>query len=77
MDLGVDITEKPMEVAPTAHYSMGGVDIDFESGETGVGGLYAVGETVAGVHGANRLGGNSLAETVAIGALVGDHVATR
>ncbi|NHX38937.1 MULTISPECIES: L-aspartate oxidase [Haloarcula] len=77
MDLGVDITEKPMEVAPTAHYSMGGVDIDFESGETGVGGLYAVGETVAGVHGANRLGGNSLAETVAIGALVGDHVATQ
>ncbi|MDT3434738.1 FAD-dependent oxidoreductase [Haloarcula sp. 1CSR25-25] len=75
MDLGVDITEKPMEVAPTAHYSMGGVDIDFETGETGVEGLYAVGETVAGVHGANRLGGNSLAETVAIGALVGDHVA--
>jgi succinate dehydrogenase / fumarate reductase flavoprotein subunit len=77
MDLGVDITEKPMEVAPTAHYSMGGVDIDFETGETGVGGLYAVGETVAGVHGANRLGGNSLAETVAIGALVGDHVAAQ
>ncbi|WP_336329769.1 L-aspartate oxidase [Haloarcula sp. CGMCC 1.2071] len=77
MDLGVDITEKPMEIAPTAHYSMGGVDIDFETGETGVGGLYAVGETVAGVHGANRLGGNSLAETVAIGALVGDHVAAQ
>ncbi|MCJ0618280.1 FAD-binding protein [Haloarcula hispanica] len=77
MDLGVDITEEPMEVAPTAHYSMGGVDIDFETGETGVSGLYAVGETVAGVHGANRLGGNSLAETVAIGALVGDHVATQ
>ncbi|GGM30038.1 L-aspartate oxidase [Haloarcula argentinensis] len=77
MDLGVDITEKPMEVAPTAHYSMGGVDIDFETGETGVDGLYAVGETVAGVHGANRLGGNSLAETVAIGALVGDHVAAQ
>ncbi|EMA07708.1 succinate dehydrogenase flavoprotein subunit [Haloarcula vallismortis ATCC 29715] len=77
MDLGVDITEQPMEVAPTAHYSMGGVDIDFETGETGVGGLYAVGETVAGVHGANRLGGNSLAETVAIGALVGDHVAAQ
>ncbi|WP_146417481.1 L-aspartate oxidase [Haloarcula hispanica] len=77
MDLGVDITEEPMEVAPTAHYSMGGVDIDFETGETGVSGLYAVGETVAGVHGANRLGGNSLAETVAIGALVGDHVAAQ
>ena len=77
MDLGVDITEEPMEVAPTAHYSMGGVDIDFDTGETGVSGLYAVGETVAGVHGANRLGGNSLAETVAIGALVGDHVAAQ
>ena len=73
--LGVDITEEPMEVGPTAHYTMGGVDIDFNTGETGVGGLYAVGETVAGVHGANRLGGNSLAETVAIGKLVGDHVA--
>ncbi|MDS0283037.1 L-aspartate oxidase [Haloarcula onubensis] len=75
--LGVDITEAPMEVAPTAHYSMGGVDIDFATGETGVPGLYAVGETVAGVHGANRLGGNSLAETVAIGKLVGEHVADR
>ncbi|MDG5761629.1 FAD-dependent oxidoreductase [Natronococcus sp. A-GB1] len=73
--LGVDITEEPMEVAPTAHYTMGGVDIDFQTGETGVGGLYAVGEAVAGVHGANRLGGNSLAETVAIGKLVGEHVA--
>lgn len=73
--LGVDITEEPMEVAPTAHYTMGGVDIDFWTGETGVEGLYAVGESVAGVHGANRLGGNSLAETVAIGKLVGDHVA--
>ncbi|QCC57685.1 FAD-dependent oxidoreductase [Natrinema thermotolerans] len=73
--LGVDITEEPMVVGPTAHYTMGGVDIDFRTGETGVGGLYAVGETVAGVHGANRLGGNSLAETVAIGKLVGDHVA--
>ncbi|WP_222919383.1 FAD-dependent oxidoreductase [Natrinema sp. SYSU A 869] len=74
--LGVDITEEPMTVAPTAHYTMGGVDIDFRTGETGVEGLYAVGETVAGVHGANRLGGNSLAETVAIGKLVGDHVAS-
>ncbi|WP_049920004.1 L-aspartate oxidase [Halobiforma nitratireducens] len=73
--LGVDITEEPIEVAPTAHYTMGGVDVDFRTGETGVDGLYAVGETVAGVHGANRLGGNSLAETVAIGKLVGEHVA--
>ncbi len=74
--LGVDITDEPMEVAPTAHYTMGGVDIDFQTGETGVDGLYAVGETVAGVHGANRLGGNSLAETVAIGKPVGEHVAS-
>ena len=73
--LGVDMAEEPVEVAPTAHYTMGGVDIDFNTGETGIEGLYAVGETVAGVHGANRLGGNSLAETVAIGKLVGDHVA--
>ncbi|QFU82940.1 L-aspartate oxidase [Natronorubrum aibiense] len=72
--LGVDITAEPMEVGPTAHYTMGGVDIDFRTGETGVDGLYAVGEAVAGVHGANRLGGNSLAETVAIGKLVGEHV---
>ncbi|AXR78600.1 L-aspartate oxidase [Natrarchaeobaculum sulfurireducens] len=72
--LGVDITAEPIEVAPTAHYTMGGVDVDFHTGETGVEGLYAVGETVAGVHGANRLGGNSLAETVAIGKLVGEHV---
>ncbi|MEY7847896.1 L-aspartate oxidase [Natrarchaeobius sp. A-rgal3] len=74
--LGVDITKEPIEVAPTAHYTMGGIDIDFHTGETGVCGLYAVGEAVSGVHGANRLGGNSLAETVAIGKLVGDHVAT-
>ncbi|PSP75350.1 succinate dehydrogenase [Halobacteriales archaeon QS_3_64_16] len=74
-ELGVDLAEEPVEVAPTAHYSMGGVDIDFETGETGVEGLYAVGETTAGIHGANRLGGNSLAETVALGKIVGDHLA--
>jgi succinate dehydrogenase / fumarate reductase flavoprotein subunit len=74
-DLGVDIITEPMEVAPTAHYTMGGVDIDPHTGETGVDGLYAVGETTAGVHGANRLGGNSLAETVAIAKPVGQHIA--
>ncbi|MEA1930282.1 MAG: FAD-dependent oxidoreductase [Euryarchaeota archaeon] len=73
--LGVDITSEPMEVAPTAHYTMGGVDIDPQTGETGVEGLYAVGETTAGVHGANRLGGNSLAETVAVAKPVGQHIA--
>jgi succinate dehydrogenase / fumarate reductase flavoprotein subunit len=75
--LGVDITESPMEVAPTAHYSMGGVDIDWTTGETSVGRLYVVGESAGGLHGANRLGGNSLAETIAMGAVVGAHLAER
>jgi len=75
--LGVDIAEEPMEVAPTAHYAMGGVHFDPHTGETSVGGLYVVGESTAGVHGANRLGGNSLAETVSIGKLVGEHVASQ
>lgn len=75
-EVGVDLAEEPVEVAPTAHYSMGGVRIDAETGETTVDNLYAVGETTAGVHGANRLGGNSLAETVALGKVVGDHLAT-
>ncbi|RDI72199.1 L-aspartate oxidase [Halopelagius longus] len=75
--LGVDMAEDPVVVAPTAHYTMGGVAIDATTGETGVDRLYAVGETAAGVHGANRLGGNSLAETVAIAPYVGRHVAER
>ncbi|WP_135854140.1 L-aspartate oxidase [Halorussus salinus] len=75
--LGVDITEEAVEIAPTAHYTMGGVDIDWTTGETRVEGLYAVGESAAGVHGANRLGGNSLAETVAMAPVVGRHVAER
>ena len=74
--LGVDIAEEPVEVAPTAHYGMGGVRVD-EDGETDVDGLYAIGETMAGVHGANRLGGNSLAETVAYGAVTGEAIADR
>src|SRR6056297_1679266 len=75
--LGVDITEEAVEIAPTAHYTMGGVDIDWTTGETRVDGLYVVGESAAGVHGANRLGGNSLAETVAMAPVVGRHVAER
>ena len=75
--LGVDIAEEPMEVAPTAHYAMGGVDFDPRTGETAVEDLYVIGETTAGVHGANRLGGNSLVETVTVGKLVGEHVATQ
>jgi succinate dehydrogenase / fumarate reductase flavoprotein subunit len=75
-DLGVDMASEPVEVAPTAHYGMGGVVVD-AVGETDVAGLYAVGETMAGVHGANRLGGNSLAETLAFGAVTGAAVAAR
>jgi succinate dehydrogenase / fumarate reductase flavoprotein subunit len=67
--VGVDPTREKMEVAPTTHYSMGGVRIDFETGETKVDGLFAVGEVTAGLHGANRLGGNSLAEVVTFGKL--------
>ena len=75
-DLGVDMAAEPVEVAPTAHYGMGGVAVD-EHGETDVDGLFAVGETMAGVHGANRLGGNSLAETVAFGVVAGERIAER
>jgi succinate dehydrogenase / fumarate reductase flavoprotein subunit len=72
---GVDISEEPMEVAPTAHYSMGGVKIDFETGQTSVEGLFAVGEVTSGLHGGNRLGGNSLAEIVTFGTIFGGHIA--
>jgi succinate dehydrogenase / fumarate reductase flavoprotein subunit len=72
---GIDITKEPMEVAPTAHYAMGGVEVDFETAETCIDGLYAVGECTAGVHGANRLGGNSLIETVVFGQIAGSHIA--
>jgi succinate dehydrogenase / fumarate reductase flavoprotein subunit len=75
-DLGVDMASEPVEVAPTAHYGMGGVAVD-EHGETRVDGLFAIGETMAGVHGANRLGGNSLAETVAFGVVAGERIAER
>ena len=75
-DLGVDMAEEPVEVAPTAHYGMGGVAVD-DGGETDVDGLFAIGETMAGVHGANRLGGNSLAETIAFGAVAGERIAER
>jgi succinate dehydrogenase / fumarate reductase flavoprotein subunit len=75
-ELGVDMADQPVEVAPTAHYGMGGVVVD-DVGETRVDGLYAIGETMAGVHGANRLGGNSLAETLAFGEVTGQAVAER
>jgi succinate dehydrogenase / fumarate reductase flavoprotein subunit len=71
----LDISSTPMEVAPTAHYSMGGVWVDAETHATDVEGLYAVGECASGVHGANRLGGNSLAEAVVFGRIVGAEAA--
>jgi succinate dehydrogenase / fumarate reductase flavoprotein subunit len=73
----LDISRQPMEVAPTAHYSMGGVVVDPDSTATEVEGLYAAGEVTGGLHGANRLGGNSLAETVVFGRLAGEHGAAR
>jgi succinate dehydrogenase / fumarate reductase, flavoprotein subunit len=75
LDQGIDITREPVEVAPTAHYPMGGVKVDAATGATRVEGLYAIGEAASGVHGANRLGGNSLAETVVFGRLTGAHIA--
>ena len=71
----LDISKHPMEVAPTAHYSMGGVMVDPETHSTGVIGLYAAGECTSGVHGANRLGGNSLAEILVFGKIAGDEAA--
>lgn len=71
----LDISQKPMEVAPTAHYSMGGVVVDPETTETAVRGLFAAGEVTAGLHGANRLGGNSLVETLVFGRRAGENAA--
>jgi succinate dehydrogenase / fumarate reductase flavoprotein subunit len=67
----VDITAGPMEVGPTTHYMMGGVRVDAETGETTRPGLYAVGEVAAGMHGANRLGGNSLSDLLVFGQRTG------
>jgi succinate dehydrogenase flavoprotein subunit len=71
----LDISTTPMEVAPTAHYSMGGVRVHGETHVADVAGLFAVGECAAGVHGANRLGGNSLAECLVFGRIVGEEAA--
>jgi succinate dehydrogenase / fumarate reductase flavoprotein subunit len=71
----LDISQQPMEVAPTAHYSMGGVVVEPDTHATDVAGLYAAGEVTAGLHGANRLGGNSLAETVIFGRRAGQAAA--
>jgi succinate dehydrogenase / fumarate reductase, flavoprotein subunit len=71
----LDISASPMEVAPTAHYSMGGVVVEPETHATAVEGLYAAGEVAAGLHGANRLGGNSLTETIVFGRRAGEAAA--
>ena len=71
----LDIAKEPMEVAPTAHYSMGGIVVDPPSHATDIGGLYAAGECTAGLHGANRLGGNSLVETLVFGRRAGEAAA--
>jgi succinate dehydrogenase / fumarate reductase flavoprotein subunit len=67
----VDITAVPMEVGPTTHYMMGGIRVDAETGETTRTGLYAAGEVAAGMHGANRLGGNSLSDLLVFGQRTG------
>ncbi|MEU0768892.1 L-aspartate oxidase [Streptomyces albogriseolus] len=67
----LDITRDPIEVAPTAHYSMGGVWVRPEDHSTDVRGLYAIGEASSGLHGANRLGGNSLIELLVYGRITG------
>jgi succinate dehydrogenase / fumarate reductase flavoprotein subunit len=72
---GLDITKEPMEVGPTTHYVMGGIRVEADSQMTDVPGLFAAGECAAGLHGANRLGGNSLSDLVVFGQLAGQHAA--
>jgi succinate dehydrogenase / fumarate reductase, flavoprotein subunit len=67
----VDITKGPMEVGPTTHYVMGGIRVDAETGASTVAGLFAAGEVAGGMHGANRLGGNSLSDLLVFGARTG------
>ena len=70
---GLDITEEPMEVGPTTHYVMGGIRVDADTQMSTVPGLFAAGECAAGLHGANRLGGNSLSDLLVFGKLAGEH----
>jgi succinate dehydrogenase / fumarate reductase flavoprotein subunit len=72
---GVDITKEAMEVGPTCHYFMGGVRVDGETTATTVPGLFAAGEVAAGLHGANRLGGNSLSDLLVFGRRAGQYAA--
>ena len=71
----IDITAVPMEVGPTTHYIMGGIRVDGDTQMSGVPGLFAAGECAAGLHGANRLGGNSLSDLLVFGKRAGEHAA--
>ncbi len=75
--LMIDISKTAMEVSPTAHYSMGGIVVNPDDHSTAIEGLYAAGEVAGGLHGANRLGGNSLAEILIFGKRAGDAAAHR
>ncbi|HEY7898201.1 MAG TPA: fumarate reductase/succinate dehydrogenase flavoprotein subunit [Gemmatimonadaceae bacterium] len=71
----IDITKEPMEVGPTTHYAMGGIRVDGDSQMSTIPGLFAAGECAAGLHGANRLGGNSLSDLLVFGKRAGEHAA--
>lgn len=72
---GVDITKERMEVGPTTHYCMGGIAVDGDTQMASLPGLFAAGEVAAGLHGANRLGGNSLSDLIVFGKVAGEHAA--
>jgi succinate dehydrogenase / fumarate reductase flavoprotein subunit len=72
---GVDITKEPMEVGPTCHYIMGGIRVDADTQASAVPGLFAAGEVAGGMHGANRLGGNSLSDLIVFGRRAGLYAA--
>jgi succinate dehydrogenase / fumarate reductase flavoprotein subunit len=71
----IDITEQPMEVGPTTHYTMGGIRVDGDTQMSTLPGLFAAGEAAAGLHGANRLGGNSLSDLLVFGKRAGEYAA--
>ena len=71
----IDITTTPMEIGPTTHYVMGGVRVDGDTQMSSLPGLFAAGEAAAGLHGANRLGGNSLSDLLVFGKRAGEHAA--
>jgi succinate dehydrogenase / fumarate reductase flavoprotein subunit len=71
----VDITKQPMEIGPTCHYVMGGVEVDPDTAAAAVPGLFAAGEVSGGMHGSNRLGGNSLSDLLVFGKRAGEYAA--